>query len=302
MKPDARLSPGRYVLGDTEGGAIKAAYFSSSYSTAETSTDRIAPANKGFLEIKKVDAQTIDATFELETDYGAKVKGKYSGPLRHSDGRIPAVNKAEGLSLFGFQPKYLLQLKTSKDPNAEIIQGELPSASKVKTFLNLISAKTTFADEAQGNKEQIDILLKIKGEETFILAGPWRNPIPSQYYSWNEGRYKPIFLYFTNDTKYMKAPASFSDKDYEEIDTKGFMFEVNDEEVELRKGNGVKYVFFQNSQGFKGVLRIDDYFSPSIEEEITDRGSYYRHYFHHLPGGIVVSYKCEAVPVIPYIG
>ncbi|MDE6451778.1 MAG: hypothetical protein K2L23_05730, partial [Odoribacter sp.] len=62
---------------------------------------------------------------------------------------------------------------------------------------------------------------------------------------------------FPCHTIYMKAPADFSDTDFENLNAETFSFTITEEKVEIPTQDFKPcYVFFQTGQGVQGVIKV----------------------------------------------
>ncbi len=100
----------------------------------------------------------------------------------------------------------------------------------------------------------------------------------------------------------MKAPASFTDTDFENLDATAFNTNIEESDVEIPVTTSedfeTSYVFFETGHGVKGVMRLKQY-TPRSE------GSYDYYgvmtYKYEIGPKLLMDIKCPAIVSNPQI-
>ncbi len=100
----------------------------------------------------------------------------------------------------------------------------------------------------------------------------------------------------------MKAPDSFTDADYENLTTESFLFQLNEEDVEIPTQDFKPcYVFFQTGKGVLGVIKVKSY--TSLDSKLDLDPSFGGSMGNVLPQNpaLQLEIKCPAVIANPEI-
>lgn len=263
------LNEGKYTFGVDDTPFTFNAYVSSNYKTKENvNPGRITEGDVVFS--KNGDEYSID--IKCNTSTGGKVLGNYKGKLTKLKVERVKVAKYVDVRLGGL-------LKLSK--REEIWNGRDYGG----IYLDL--SGTSFLVTSTGDvrnagakgKSSIDVtLLYDEVNKMFVFESPLKvrgfldHSIPMFVHQKNE-------FNFPCHTIYMKAPSTFTDKDYDDIDKKGFEFEVREEKVTISSENiKPSYIFFMDGKGRKGVIKVKSFIPGYIKETVLYGGFFIGRY------------------------
>lgn len=302
--PGSALTPMTYKgSAQVEPGTFHA-YYSSLYDTSK-GRNREVQCMEGELTITAVTPTEVSLTYRIRTGNNSEITGKYSGAYRTLDNRSPSSREGKGLKVYAYRDKIHVKSEAF-DGKGKYLGGEDKrhyAYTRLSSVINLAAAKVlTPMDAKRAGVEAIDLFLVEDPENqgTYLLTPPIKHPVPAIGYPNNKKALVPIV--FPNYTKFMSAPAGFSDEDYRDADKKGFSFVVVDEEIRITSGEK-KFILFQTASGQKGVLRITGSFPAKNKRELVYNYETFKQYDEvDRPGGLIVDYKCFVSPVVPNIG
>lgn len=300
----ATAKGGRFPTGAYKGAATPSpgtfkAYYSTMYNTAAPNNTRIMPITKGTIEILSMTENHIALSFVMQTPMGTEVKGKYDGDLIKKDNRVQSLITGTDLQIYG-------NVDNVNAPIYSIANGQLVKNYSMKGFaqlesvLNLTGQKTQTPAQLAQAKELCDVVLVWDAnKKLFRLMPPVKQPFSAQKFNFGTWKYEDKYVYFTAYTRFMKAPANFSESDYKNLDTQGVHFTMKEEIVEFASTES-PYVFFQTVKGERGVIHFKSFTEPTVK--IIPYGDNKHEYHIEYPGGYRIDYKVMAAPVVPQIG
>lgn len=236
-----QLKMGKYVYGKEKVANHFIAYSSSDYDTEKSNIP--AEITEGEVTVAGANGN-YSVKFNCKTSFGGEVKGEYTGILHKC--RVAQQPSAyyESLTLAGLMDTVVTtetwfggepEISTSLDIN------------NGAAFLSTGSGTCKYARD--GGKDLVDIaLVWDKTKESFYFESPIRmRSLLGHNSTYN----------FPCHTIYMKAPDSFTDADFENLEKNEFSFEIREEKVEFPTGDFKPgYVFFQTGKGIRGVIRV----------------------------------------------
>lgn len=284
-----RLVPGKYVFDEDKKINTFSGYCSSEYST-QTSV-KPAAFSAGEVTVEEV-GDDYRVVFRCETTFGGEISGEYVGKLDFC--RVSQVSYSEysGVSLAGLMEEVTIS-QSYLIMGMEIPLGTVTTIDEDcgSAFFSLSSGIASVASSASRNAESIDLaLLWDEEEETFVFESPIRMRSKLNHQS----EYN-----FPCHTIYMKAPADFTDEDFENLTSDSFSFEITEEKVEVPTANFKPvYVFFQTGRGVQGVMKVYGYTPLGVRETIEM--GVIKSVFPANPA-LLLEIKCPAVVANPQI-
>ena len=283
-KDSETLTMGTYSFSEEKAENTFSGYVSSNYNTGETTIS--AKITEGELTIEKSD-ENYSISFVCKTSFGGVIKGKYLGKLSKTKVPLEKSTFYENISLDG-----LLDTVVS----TQIWGGGVPIESKSldtrngKAFLLTSSGKAQTA--ATTGKENVDIALVWDKEDESLY---FESPIKMRSLLGHSDSYS-----FPCNTIYMKAPDSFTDEDFKNIEETGFSMDIVDEKVVVDTKNfRPMYMFFETGAGIKGIMHIKAFY-PLGETETSDWGGYLVMKYPVNPS-LLIDIKCPSNFVNPQI-
>ncbi len=315
-----RLVPGKYVFGTEKLPGTFIGYCSSDYNTSERE-NVVAGLAEGEVNVEQ-NGEEWHIKFQCKTTFGGEILGEYRGKLDKCKVSQVSSTEYKDISLAGLMDEVEVTYWYTKE-FVEGIVAQLPGYSfedvldmfglvmvgdKVvelessgvdydteyggNALFSLTSGICQIANDARRNREAIDLaLVWDKTEETFIFE----SPIHIRSLLGHKTRYD-----FPCHTIYMKAPADFTDTDFENLSAEFFSFRIEDEKVEIPSQNfKPAYVFFQTGRGVLGVIKITDYIPMGIKTEYDMYGGGFLDYPRNP--ALRLEIKCPAVVANPQI-
>lgn len=261
--PDTEeLTPGAYRWGNEKEDFTFTAFYNSVYDPEGLSSIP-AEISAGKVMISRND-KTWTVDFDCKTEYGAEIKGVYTGYLDtcriesqdigiHSDVRIEAL--LDTVKSLLWCPEWGMEEPMDwSTPGPDFYQG--------KAFFSTAGGAVATAEESSGNGN-VDIALAYRrAGESVVFESPLKMCV------WLRHQYEcadidgnPKKLIFPCHTRYQLAPKDFTENDYEKIRTSGDLdFTIaKDAGVEIPfNTNFPKYVFFETGKGVRGVIKIKE--------------------------------------------
>lgn len=288
------VKDGTYKYSETTAPQTFRAYCSSEYQSQKT----IKPAaiTEGEVNVVKTGS---DYHVELngKTSFGGTVTAKYDGPLEVC--KVPQQTSLEytDVSLAGMMDKMDIEVYYGDvllGTSTELDDGnpEYPDFGTGLCFFSLTSGMTQNASAKR--KDMADIALY------WDEAGKcfrFQSPITMRAHLAHKADYL-----FPCHTKYMKAPASFTDADFENLDATTFNVDIKDGNVEIPVTTAddfkTSYVFFETGHGVKGVMRLKQYTPQG-----TGSYDYYGVMTYNYQTGpkLLMDIKCPAIVSNPRI-
>lgn len=288
------VKEGTYTYSETtEEGTFKA-YCSSEYQSQKT----IKPAaiTEGNVNVAK-NGDNYNVTLSGKTSFGGSVEAKYEGPLEvckipqqtsleYSD--VSMAGMIDSVKIDVYYGDVLLGSATELDNG----NPDYPDFGTGLSFFSLTSGITQTASATK--KEQADIALYWDETDSCFR---FQSPITMRAHLAHKAEYL-----FPCHTKYMKAPESFTDTDFENLDATAFNTDVKETNVEIPVTTSedfqTSYVFFETGHGVKGVMRLKQY-TPRSE------GSYDYYgvmtYKYEIGPKLLMDIKCPAIVSNPQI-
>lgn len=250
--PDiTQLMPGKYKFADTKFANTFIGYISSSYDMAGKSGN-IASITDGEVNISK-DGDNYIVTVNIKLANDQMVSCNYNGKLEKCLVSQPLMAKILGVSIHGLLPEITTRTTYNQmffPGTPDLIATSLDEINKA--FLS-VSAGTT--QNSIGNKSVVEIALALdEVNEEFTFISPIKARAILGHLAENN---------FPCHTIFMKAPSSFTDSDYDDIEKTGMNFEVTEEVVKFSmKDFKPGYIFFDAGNGTSGVIKVKGIRAP----------------------------------------
>lgn len=271
-----RLVPGKYVYNAEREKNTFVAYFSSDYNPEKS----VKPAiiSEGEVNIEQ-SGDMYHVQFDCKTSFGGVITGTYDGAIRQVKVSSQQSANWEGVVLGGAM---------SYSHVAQYMMGMLQAEQDTPDVYTSAFFSTAFGSvstaEADG-KKNVDIALIWDRDKNVFR---FESPIRMRSLLWHMNDYD-----HPCHTIYMPAPDTFTDKDFENLDTVGFDFEVEDKPIVIGVNPFKKsYVFFQTGYGVKGVLRLNNYFPMETVKMDIVPGMMYMTY--EVGAKLLIDVKSEA--------
>ena len=238
-----------------------------------------------------------NVTLSGKTSFGGSVEAKYEGPLEvckipqqtsleYSD--VSMAGMIDSVKIDVYYGDVLLGSATELDNG----NPDYPDFGTGLSFFSLTSGITQTASATK--KEQADIALYWDETDSCFR---FQSPITMRSHLAHKAEYL-----FPCHTKYMKAPESFTDTDFENLDATAFNTDIKETNVEIPVTTSedfqTSYVFFETGHGVKGVMRLKQY-TPRSE------GSYDYYgvmtYKYEIGPKLLMDIKCPAIVSNPQI-
>lgn len=280
-----RLVPGKYVFDEDKKINTFSGYCSSEYCAQES----VKPAafSAGEVTVEEV-GDDYRVVFNCETTFGGEISGEYVGKLDFC--RVSQVSYSEysGVSLSGLMEKveiptyFFGTMYLGTDTTIDVDCGN--------AFFSFSSGIASTARSAKDNMDAIDLSLLWNDEnQSFVFESPIR--MRSKLNHLNEYN-------FPCHTVYMKAPADFTDEDFDNLTSDSFSFEITEEKVEIPTQNFKPcYVFFQSGKGVQGVIKA--YSHTPLGSRTVSSG--FTTMIYPVNPALLLDIKCPAVVANPQI-
>ncbi len=288
------VKEGTYTYSETTEAGTFRAYCSSEYQSQKT----IKPAaiTEGNVSVAK-NGDNYNVTISGKTSFGGSVEAKYEGPLEIC--KIPQQTSLEysDVSMAGMIDSVKIDVYYGDvllGSTTELDNGnpDYPDFGTGLSFFSLTSGITQTASATK--KDQADIALYWNETDSCFR---FQSPITMRQHLGHKVEYL-----FPCHTKYMKAPESFTDTDFENLDATAFNPDIEESDVEIPVTTSddfeTSYVFFETGHGVKGVMRLKQY-TPRSE------GSYDYYgvmtYKYQIGPKLLMDIKCPAIVSNPQI-
>lgn len=278
-----RLVPGKYTYGRNNKKGTFKGFCSSDYDVLVT----VVPAEikEGEVFVEEQDG-IYSIAFNCKTSFGGEVSGKYRGTLRECKVTRQGTADFENISLAG-----LLDTVVTKTfliyENRTTIAKDLDKKNGA-AFFSLQTGLSKFAQDP--GKEVVDIALVW---DKIAQAFYFESPIRMRSLLGHQNNFN-----FPCHTIYMRAPAAFTDADYENLDETGISLDIREERVEIgTSAFEPVYVFFETGNCAQGVMRVKR-FTPMGEKEKVGLASIVT---TPINPTLVIDIKCPANFVNPSI-
>lgn len=326
------LKEGTYKFGDDKLPFTFTGYCSSDYNTMSMS-NIAATLTGGEVTVAKLANGGYQLKFLCKTSFNADVKGTYTGRLDQC--RVSQVNftQFDNVHIAGLMDsvyvlswytekfvKYLINTIARGYPDEYGYIRKLPTEEAAAiigytkegdryidyansgydvdiayhgtSFLSLATGLTQDAISARRNLDNVDLALRWDdtAQEFHFLS-----PIKARAMLKRNGKYD-----FPCHTIYMKAPANFTDDDYQNATVEDFNFEMKDEDVVIPTANfKPTYVYFQTGKGVMGIIKVKSFTEKGVQ---TDFDIYTSGYMDvTLNPALQIELKCPAVVANPQI-
>ena len=331
-----RLVPGKYVFGTEKLPGTFSGYCSSDYNTSERD-NVVAGLAEGEVNIGQ-NGEEWYVKFECKTTFGGEIFGEYRGKL--DECRVSQVSSIEykDIVLAGLMEKVEVTPWYNEALARLILDGAFEDFGGVDGFMEILGM-TSFDELAEyiglevsdgryfdvGNKEY-DYDIEYNGTSLFSLttglsqrvkdaskkadaidvALSWDKTEESFYFEspirvrrWVGHRDK---YNFPCHTIYMKAPADFSDADFENLNAETFSFAITEEVVKIPTQDFKPcYVFFQTGKGVSGVIKVISWVAEGVAIRTDeDMGGMMGYRIPQNPT-LELEIKCPAVVANPQI-
>ena len=288
------VKEGTYTYSETtEEGTFKA-YCSSEYQSQKT----IKPAaiTEGNVNVEK-NGETYKVAISGKTSFGGSVEAHYEGPLETC--KVPQESSLEysDVSMAGMMDTVHVEVYYGDallGSTAELDNGnpDYPDFGTGLSFFSLTSGITQTASASK--KEQADIALYWDEAHSRFC---FESPIKMRAHLGHHAEYL-----FPCHTKYMKAPESFTDTDFENLDATSFNTDIEESDVTIpvttAEDFSTCYVFFETGHGKKGVIRLKQY-TPKSEGTYDYYGV--MTYKYEIGPKLLMDIKCPSTVSNPQI-
>lgn len=245
-----RLVPGKYTYSlNKEAFTFKGnsgVNYSSGYSLAPNEL------TEGEVNIS-CEGEEYTVTFDCKTSFGGAIQGSYTGELKSFDIRKDAdmLNYFEDVKLEALfdKVKYM-----DADDRPQCEPDYIRAASFFKSSAGAVYTAYDFIFWAESAKKGIDIALAYDREKEAVY---FESPIRMRALLWHN-TFENYNFNLPCHTKYMLAPADFTDADFDALaGIEDFAFDFAESEVSIPVTAKLPvYVFVQTANGVQGVLRI----------------------------------------------
>ena len=206
-------------------------------------------------------------TFNCKTSFGGPIEGTYTGKLKSFDIRkeIGTVNFYENVKLEALFDKVEytdLEGKFHSEPDY------LRATSFFLSSTQQVYSANLYKGLAESVKKGIDIALAYDKANRAVY---FESPIKMRALLWhNTFQNESLFDYSFDlpcHTKYMPAPQSFTNADFEALaQQEDFVFDFTESKVSIPVGSTTPlFVFVQTGNGLQGVIRIKEVIPESTE-------------------------------------
>ena len=192
-------------------------------------------------------------TFNCKTSFGGPIEGTYTGSLKSFDIRkeIGTVNFYENVKL-----EALFDKVEYTDPEG-VFHSEPDYLRATSFFLSStqqVYSANLYKKLAESVKKGIDIALAYDRTNQAVY---FESPIKMRALLWHN----------TFHTKYMPAPQSFTNADFEALaQQEDFVFDFTESKVSIPVGSTTPlFVFVQTGNGLQGAIRIKEVIPESTE-------------------------------------
>lgn len=248
-----RLTPGAYVYGRNNEKSTFIAYCSSDYDVQALVPS--AEIREGEVTVEEKDG-VYRVAFNCKTSFGGEVTGEYYGVLNKCKVPRQVTTAFENISLAGLLDTVVTKIVPTFGGETKITADV--DKKNGAAFFSLQTGLGKFA--ADGGKEVADLALVW---DKTVQAFYFESPIRMRSLLGHQNEFN-----FPCHTIYMKAPESFTDTDFENMDATGILFDIREEKVEF--GTALfepGYVFFETGNYVQGVMRVKR-FTP-LDEKVT---------------------------------
>lgn len=260
-----KLSAGKYSYHNSKKAFTFVGLLSSAYSSFLTGDETIVPATitEGSLEVKN-NGKQYTIIFNCKTSFGGELSGIYTGDFK----QIPIQQKTAITSLYDLTIDGLSGQTLRKQTYFGNISTEKSlDDSYNNAFLYTQAGTTITAKKAQLSKEDIDIALHWNEQEEAFY---FKAPIVMRSYLDHQADYELLC-----HTKYMYAPASFTEENFQNLSAEDLQFVMKEESVKLESTPFTpRFIFFQTGKNVKGVLRVKNLIPATWKLESQVPGIY----------------------------
>lgn len=269
-----RLVPGKYVYSADRAKNTFIAYFSSEYNPEKSVTP--AEICEGEINVEESgDGYTV--TFNCKNRSGGEISGTYQGMIRQVKVNQQAAASYGDMKISGL----MRYVHTSFSGIIGSWESDILDIRNGSAFFSTSVGDSRVA--AVSGKESVDIALIWDRDDNYFR---FESPIRMRTMLGHDNTYN-----FPCHTIYMRAPDSFTDEDFNQLDEVGFDFEVEEETIifgtQPFKGG---YVFFKTGNGIKGVIGVRD-FTPMGSKTSS---SLFGTEISEVNPQLVVDVKCES--------
>lgn len=283
--PDTdELVEGKYVFGEEKNPNTFSGYCSSEYNTS-ASKNLPAKFKDGEVMVTK-SGNEYRITFSGTTTFGGDVSGEFQGPMEVRKIQQVAFSEYNDVTLDGllevFYERREFMGSVTESYNIDDFDG--------KAFFSLASG---IAEEAFfTNPDMVDISLFWDEEN-----GSFNFESPLHMRKWLG--HSDDYL-FPCHTRYMKAPADFTNADFENLENLASSFEITEEEVKIGTTDFKPgFIMFETGRGVQGVIRYKSWTPGGIKREELLGGMIIMH--SSINPALVIDVKCPAVVSNPQI-
>ena len=206
-------------------------------------------------------------TFNCKTSFGGSIEGTYTGSLKAFDIRkeIGTVNFYENVKL-----EALFDKVEYTDPEG-VFHSEPDYLRATSFFLSStqqVYSANLYKGLSASVKKGIDIALAYDRTNQAVY---FESPIKMRALLWHNTFQDESLLNYSFDlpchTKYMPAPQSFTNADFEALaQQEDFVFDFTESKVSIPVGSTTPlFVFVQTGNGLQGAIRIKEVIPESTE-------------------------------------
>ena len=260
-----KLAAGKYVYSPNREEYTFKGYSSVNYSPKGSTTPN--ELTEGEVDIAQK-GEMYSIRFKCKTSFGAPVEGEYVGKMKWIDIRKEAetMNFYENIKL-----EALFDEVNYTDLEGE--QHSEPDYQRATSFLlsstQQVYSANLYKGLAESIKKGIDIALAYDKENKAIY---FESPIKMRALLWHNTYVSETLFDYSFDlpchTRYMSAPADFTDADFEALTKQeDFLFDFSEQKVALPVADTrlPYFVVVQTGNGLQGVIRIREITPQSTE-------------------------------------
>lgn len=264
------LKPGKYTFADSKMPGTFLGYMSTNYDMSNSSSEIVAYIVGGELTVNVNNAGEYTINFNGTLDSTLPLNVNYSGTLNQCKVKQLTMSSAKGLYFGGISPKITINTWW-----AGFIDNGFTYEDDTKNTGLYLGSDVIVVNAGTTNKEGIEMALTYDTVSTkFCFA----SPITMRGFLSHQDKFS-----FPCHTVYMKAPATFTDADFNNLEETGISFDITaPEKVEFNSDGEFKpgYVFFDAGTGAKGVIKVKGV-NPKFKT--SDEANYYTYKYTTNP-------------------
>lgn len=259
-----KIASGKYIYSLNRDEYTFKGYSSVNYNSGSSTTPNELTGGEVYIS-QEGDIYTI--TFHCTTSFGGVIEGSYTGTLKSFDiqKEIGTVNYYENVNLEALFDRI-------EYTDSEGVQRCEPDYLRATSFFlsstQQVYSANLYKGLAESVKKGIDIALAYDRVNKAVY---FESPIKMRSLLWhNTFQDENLFDYSFDlpcHTRYMPAPQSFTDLDFEALSKQeDFLFSFSEAKVSIPvETNTPSFVFVQTGNGLQGVIRVKKIYPESTE-------------------------------------